>query len=411
MAVIFGFIACLTFLFIEPIFSNMIYPPESAEPIIFPEDQNEMTPEEMLSEKQNDSVSSIATEDDSIQSLIEQEISAYRLTIDHYKQLDQMMNRYVDSLTKSMVVIREDADDYHSGAYTNGVIFADNGLALHILADASPLYGMTEFKAELYGGLQFTARMKHYDPSTHLAIFTIKKSLMSDFQINSIVMATLGFSNINNIKGTTVVALGSIQGYSSSIGIGVITTQISDKEKADANYDIIKTDIPYEEGVKGFLFDLDRKVVGIITNEINNIEDNSFIFAYGATPLRNRIEMMANGKALPSLGIIGSSVSIEAIYELNVPQGVYVKETVMDSPSMQAGIQQGDIIIEMNGEAVLNLERYSSLLLQSKPGDQVQLTIMRQTLVEDEISYQRLVFTMTIDNYGGVEAFRQIGGS
>jgi S1-C subfamily serine protease len=410
MAVIFGLIACLTFLYLEPIFSNMIYPPETAEPIIFPEDQDEMTPDEMLSDKPNN-INSDLLEDDSIYSIIEQEISNYNFAIDHYMQVDQMMNRYVDELSKSMVVIREYTDEYHNGVYTDGVIIAENSMEFYILADASPLYGLSSFKVELYGGLQFTTQMKHYDPNTKLAIFAIRKSLMSDVQKNSVLTTTLGFSNINNLKGTTVVALGNIQGNSSSLGIGVVTTQIENKEKIDANYDLIKTDISYEEGAIGFLFNLDHKVVGIITNEINKKNENSNIIAYGTSSLRNRIEKMANGHLLPYLGIIGSSVSYEAINDLKVPQGIYVKETVIDSPSMKAGIQQGDIIIAMNGESVLNIEQYSALLLLSKVGDQVKLTIMRQTLVEDEINYQRLFFTMTIEKQGGVESFRQIGGS
>ena len=48
MAVVFGLIACLTFLILEPVFSNWLYPEEDPRVILFPEDQEEMSPEEML---------------------------------------------------------------------------------------------------------------------------------------------------------------------------------------------------------------------------------------------------------------------------------------------------------------------------------------------------------------------------
>ena len=43
MAVIFGLIACVTFLTLEPVISNILYPEEKPDPVIFPEEQEEMT--------------------------------------------------------------------------------------------------------------------------------------------------------------------------------------------------------------------------------------------------------------------------------------------------------------------------------------------------------------------------------
>ena len=48
MAVIFGLIACFTFLVLEPVISNFLYPEEEAQIVLFPEEQQEMSPEQML---------------------------------------------------------------------------------------------------------------------------------------------------------------------------------------------------------------------------------------------------------------------------------------------------------------------------------------------------------------------------
>ena len=50
MAIIFGLIACFTFLVLEPVISNWLYPEKEPEAIIFPEEPEEMLPEEMLEE-------------------------------------------------------------------------------------------------------------------------------------------------------------------------------------------------------------------------------------------------------------------------------------------------------------------------------------------------------------------------
>lgn len=50
MAVLFGLIACFTFLVLEPVISNWLYPEEEPHIILFPEEQEEMEPEEMLSD-------------------------------------------------------------------------------------------------------------------------------------------------------------------------------------------------------------------------------------------------------------------------------------------------------------------------------------------------------------------------
>ena len=52
MAVIFGMVACVTFLVLEPVISNWLYPKEEPQiqTVEFPEDKEEMLPEEMLAE-------------------------------------------------------------------------------------------------------------------------------------------------------------------------------------------------------------------------------------------------------------------------------------------------------------------------------------------------------------------------
>ena len=56
----------------------------------------------------------------------------------------------------------------------------------------------------------------------------------------------------------------------------------------------------------------------------------------------------------------------------------YIKEVKMDSPALAAGLQSGDVITEMDGEAVYTVDSYESKLLALKPGDEVEIVVQRQ---------------------------------
>ncbi len=45
----------------------------------------------------------------------------------------------------------------------------------------------------------------------------------------------------------------------------------------------------------------------------------------------------------------------------------------MDSPALAAGLQSGDVITEMGGEAVYTVDSYESKLLALEPGDEVEI--------------------------------------
>ena len=51
----------------------------------------------------------------------------------------------------------------------------------------------------------------------------------------------------------------------------------------------------------------------------------------------------------------------------------------MDSPAMAAGLQSGDVIVEMDGTAIYDEASYEKRMLQVKPGDKVRLIIKRQS--------------------------------
>ncbi|HJC86574.1 MAG TPA: PDZ domain-containing protein, partial [Candidatus Eisenbergiella intestinigallinarum] len=134
---------------------------------------------------------------------------------------------------------------------------------------------------------------------------------------------------------------------------------------------------------------LSGQVLGIICQE-NSAEDTpNLITAYGISGLKNLIEKLSNGQPSATLGIFGTDVPQEIQETQGVPAGAYVTGIVMDSPAMVAGIQSGDVIVQMGTEPIDSFSDYTTTLMGLLPDTEVTLTVMRQ--VQNE--YQE----MTVD--------------
>ena len=139
----------------------------------------------------------------------------------------------------------------------------------------------------------------------------------------------------------------------------------------------------------GILTNLSGQVLGIICQE-NSAEDTpNLITAYGISGLKNLIEKLSNGQPSASLGIFGTDVPKEIQETQGVPAGAYVTGIVMDSPAMVAGIQSGDVIVQMGTVPVESFADYRNTLMGLLPDTELTLTVMRQ--VQEE--YQE----MTVD--------------
>lgn len=79
------------------------------------------------------------------------------------------------------------------------------------------------------------------------------------------------------------------------------------------------------------------------------------------------------------IGIFPGAVSNERAEELGLEQGLFsrVANLVPDLGAEKAGIQIGDIITHMNGEAVTTQNNMSMLVQDNKPGDEVEVKLVR----------------------------------
>ena len=78
------------------------------------------------------------------------------------------------------------------------------------------------------------------------------------------------------------------------------------------------------------------------------------------------------------MGVHGADVPQEAIEELDIPAGAYIKEIEMDSPAMAAGIQSGDVVTRVNEEPITTYEELLNMLNNAEPEQVMAITLMRQ---------------------------------
>ena len=121
----------------------------------------------------------------------------------------------------------------------------------------------------------------------------------------------------------------------------------------------------------------------------------NLVKAYGISDLRGKIEKLSNGQDLAYLGIYGTDVTEAAARELGLPFGAYVKEVVIDSPAMEAGIQNGDVIVKIGTTEITSFESFKDAMLKCQPGDLMMVTVLRQSrFAYTEVSYEITLGTL-----------------
>ncbi len=77
------------------------------------------------------------------------------------------------------------------------------------------------------------------------------------------------------------------------------------------------------------------------------------------------------------LGIIGESLDAQLAEYFGVEEGVLVRSVGDETPASEAGLKAGDVIVEVGGAAVAT-PREVSIALQERPGEKVELSIVRE---------------------------------
>jgi serine protease Do len=260
----------------------------------------------------------------------------------------------------------------------SGLIYDANGWIVtnrHVVADAESL------TVELKDGRTFEGRVYGIDTLTDLAIVKVDES--------GLPVAPIGKSDGLKI-GQLVVAIGSPLGtYSFSVTSGIVSGKGRDIQVDGGTRinNLIQTDAAINPGNSGGpLADASGSVVGI--NTAVATDSSGIGFAIPIDIARPIMEQARNGEALarPWIGIRFTSIDLQVKQEQNltVDNGALVSNAggegsaiVENSPAAVAGIQDGDIILSLNGIRIDQEHPLDAVLVQFSPDDEVVLDVLR----------------------------------
>lgn len=386
-AVVFGGIACLTFLLLEPVVSNWLSPEEITK-VEFPEAEEETAPEELLTEEnvaEENAAVDQAQISEQINQQIKQEVGDGQVALKTYQAIYDELYRISKEAEKSIVTVTgvsTETDWFQNQVEnineTSGVIVAKNETQLYILADSNGLADAETYTVAFQSGKRVEAEMKKRDFETGLAIFTVSVNAFTGEEWNGILVVELGNSNSPSIVGRPVVAVGSPLGQSGSICYGIVTSNQKSITYADYEYSVLTTDMTgSEKNASGIIINTSGKMLGIITKESAASASGALLAGFGISDIKGLIEQLSNGDRRIYLGIYGAEVTDEIHTELGIPYGVYVTEVDSGSPAMTSGVSNGDVIVKLADIDIQSRSDYENAINSMRPELTVAITLKR----------------------------------
>lgn len=252
----------------------------------------------------------------------------------------------------------------------------------YILTNNHVVEGASSVTVRLFDKRQFDAKIVGRDPATDVAVLKIDGSNLP----------TVSLGNSDSVRvGEWVLAIGNPLGeaFSFTVTAGIVSAKgrlLDGLRQGDYSImDFIQTDAVINPGNSGGpLVNIRGQVVGINSAIAS---DNGFYQGYGfAIPVNlARVvsnQLIAEGRVRRAiLGIrIQDAGEEDAAYAgLEEVRGVVVEDFSMDdSPAKRAGLEIGDLIVELDGQPVKYVAQLQQAVGFKKPGETVRVTVLRQ---------------------------------
>lgn len=389
LAVMFGLVACVVFTYMQPVVDRWMHPRENT-PISIPED-------ELATETETAEPQETGKPEEPEPAAMETTILEKELELEDYQALQNKIYAVGKEKNRSIVTVTGVVSntDWYNNAYeskgqSSGIIIGDNNEELLILTEHKVIQAAEEISVTFSNEVTVKAALKKYDGNTGLAMLSVPLEQLDDATRNVISYAVLG-NSLSLSQGNVVVAVGSPLGTNYSIAAGNITSVGNEIHTADHTYKVLTTDIVGSKDSSGALLNLNGEIVGLVMQDYSNHNGENTLTALSISDLKKLIEMLSNGMDIPYLGMQVVTVTERISEEYDIPLGIYVREVMLDSPALEAGIHMGDIITEMDGEEILSVEAYEDKVFCLSPGDSIEIAVKRQGMEE----YSRVECTVT----------------
>jgi serine protease Do len=257
----------------------------------------------------------------------------------------------------------------------SGIIISPDG---YIVTNNHVVDGAMQMRVTLNDRRVLNAKLVGVDQLTDLAVI----------KVDAHDLPSIAWGDSTKLKpGQTVLAFGSPFGYFQfSVTRGIVSAVNRDnpyKEDARKLGGYIQTDAAINPGNSGGpLVNARGELVGINTFIISN--GGSFAGAGFAIPsqiVRATAEQLIKTGAVHH-GYLGISLNDvtpanASFFNLKEATGAIVAQVSPDSPAGRAGLKNGDVITELNGQKIVNGSALQVAVSEDTPGTEIALGIIR----------------------------------
>ena len=272
----------------------------------------------------------------------------------------------------------EPEDEAPSGGMGSGVIVSPEG---YILTNHHVIEGADAIEVNLNDGRRAMAKVIGTDPETDLALLKIELS-----QLPVIVLGQVDSLQV----GDAVLAIGNPFGVGQTVTSGIVSALGRKQLGINTFENFIQTDAAINPGNSGgALVDTNGALMGINTAIYSRSGGNMGIGF--AVPVSTATQVMASlikeGKVTRGwIGVEPLSLNAELAESFGIakdkttgtwPKGVLIHGVLQNSPAAKAGIQPGDLILQVAGHVVGDVPEMLSQVAALKPGESTSLSIQR----------------------------------
>ena len=226
-------------------------------------------------------------------------------------------------------------------------------------------------------GETYKAKLVGTDPSSDLAVIKVDGATLKPIEIG----------NSSDLKvGEWVMAAGSPFGMEQSVSTGIVSAvnrSYADSESGAIYTNMIQTDAAINSGNSGgALVDAEGKLIGINTLIMSTSGTSSGVgFAIPVDYAFGIAEQLIQGKT-PSHAQLGVSLitvnnELAQRFGIQATEGAYINSLTAGGAAAKAGLQEGDVILKVDGESITSSSDLVLAIRSHSPNDEVDVTYLR----------------------------------
>jgi len=255
----------------------------------------------------------------------------------------------------------------------SGFAFTPDG---YLLTNSHVVHGASGIRVAFADGREFDADLIGDDPDTDLAVIRVGS--------HDLPVVTLGHSRALRV-GQIAVAIGNPLGFQNTVTTGVISALGRSLRSQNGRLmdDVIQTDAALNPGNSGGpLCNSAGEVIGVATAIIPGAQ--AICFATGIDTARWVVgQLFAHGRVRRAfIGMSGATTALPRVLQralrLEQTSSVHVQEVQRGGPAHVAGLEQGDLVIGLDGVHIGGIDDLQRLLDASRIGKLSVLRVVRR---------------------------------